>query len=215
MNRMLKFKQTDEQKVYLSSDWHIFHNPKWEVPIWKMRGFNSIEESNESIIKSINDNVRANDILIYLGDMVLNCSESQFESLLSRINCQTIYTLFGNHNSCVLNAYQKELKRLFPTIDDGIEIYPIKYRNLIYVGNYLEFSVDDRLSVATHYPIHSFNGQSKGALHFFGHIHSTTDTPKLNGRRMDVGFDYHKKPISFNAAMNILDKIPINHEGHH
>ena len=223
MNTELRFKQNGEQKVYLTSDCHIFHNPKWEVPIWKMRGFNSLEESNRYIIDSINNTVGGNDILINLGDITLNCSEIQFESLLSQIKCQNIYLLFGNHNSPCWGVYQREVKQYIQSIYgdthynhlEEIEIYPLRYRNIIFVGNYLEFVVDGIKCVASHYPIHSFNGQTKGGLHFFGHIHSDVTTPKLNGRKMDVGFDYYKRPISFNEAKDVLLKIPIQHEGHH
>lgn len=208
MNRLLKLKQTENCKVWLSSDWHYNHNPPWNNPIWKQRGYNSVDEMNHSIIKSINATVRYSDILIYMGDMVLNCQENQFENFLSQINCQQIYVLFGNHNSCVWSIYEREVHNQFGLKD--VEIYPFKYRNLIYVGNYLEFSVDGHFCCASHYPIWSFNGQHKGCYHFFGHIHSTpTIKTNLTGRKMDVGFDYWKQPISFNDARIFLDKIII------
>lgn len=222
MNRVLKFKQSADSIVHLTSDWHIFHNPKWDVPIWKVRGFNSVEESDEYIINSINDNVGVNDVLINLGDPTLNCSEGQFEGLLSRIKCQRIYLLFGNHNSPCWSIYRREVDKLFANIAGGVdqgdteyELYPFRYRNLIFVGDYLEFVVDGTKCVASHYPIYSFNGQAKGAFQFFGHIHSNIDTIKQSGRKMDVGFDYHRKPISFNDAKKLLLKIPVAHEGHH
>ena len=90
MNRVLHFKQTDDRKVYFSSDWHLGHNPKWDVPIWKSRGFNSADEMTSGIIKSINDTIRFDDILFYGGDFCLNSTESQFESYLSRITCNNI-----------------------------------------------------------------------------------------------------------------------------
>ena len=39
MNTQLKFKQTDGSKVHMFSDAHLNHNPRWEKPIWAMRGF--------------------------------------------------------------------------------------------------------------------------------------------------------------------------------
>ena len=213
MNRQLKFKQSEDSRVWLSSDFHLNHNPNWPTPIWRMRGYNSVEEMNYGIIKSVNDNVKSTDVLIYLGDFTLNCGSSQFENFLSQINCQSIYILYGNHNSCVWSTYEEQVYSQYGKKD--IEIYPLNYRNLIFVGNYLEFSVDGINAIAFHYPIHSFNGQTKGRPHFYGHIHSTPETPKIEGRKMDVGFDYWKRPVSFDEAIKILDKMPIKHEGHH
>ncbi len=226
MNKELKFKQTDDSKVYLTSDWHVFHNPKWPIPIWKMRGFNSIDESNKSIINSINDTVGVDDILINLGDLTLNCSESQFEGLLSQINCQTIYLLFGNHNSPCWSVYQREIKEFFRKMDDDftatqpkpdVEIYPFKYRNIVFVGNYLEFIVDGQYFTASHYPQSSWNHMAKGSIHCHGHVHSTKEIPyvKNYGKMIDVGFDYHKKPISVDEIKKLMNNIEIKHEGHH
>ena len=221
MNKVLKLAQMEDSRVWMSSDWHFNHNPKWPVPIWKMRGYNSMEEMNIDIIKSINDNVGVNDNLIYLGDMVLNTVESQFENFISRINCQSIYVLYGNHNSCVWDIYRREINKFFKNlsgIDQGdceYEVYPFRYRNLIYVGNYLEFTVDGTKAVASHYPMSSWNGMSHGSIHCHGHIHSTKETYKLDGKTIDVGFDYHKLPISFNEIKKMMDTIPKKQEGHH
>ena len=93
MNKMIKFRQTPEQKVYFVSDLHHFHRPKWNVPLHEQRGYASGDEMDEHQISTINEIVRPNDILWHLGDLTLNCNESQFEEFISRINCQNIYCL--------------------------------------------------------------------------------------------------------------------------
>ena len=222
MNKELRIKQTEEQKVYFSSDFHLNHSPKWPVPIWKSRGFESVTEMNDAIIKSINDVVRSTDILIFLGDFVLNCSDSQFEEFLSRINCQNIYMLFGNHNSCVWNVYQREIQNFFRSMDDDftatqpkpdVEIYPFKYRNITFIGNYAEVIVDGRIFVITHYPIHSWNNQKRGSVHLYGHQHCENNPQ--GGRRMDVGWDRDKRPYSADEIWNNLSKVPILSDGGH
>jgi len=211
MNRELRIRQTAEQKVYFSSDFHLNHSPKWPVPIWKGRGFESVTEMNDAIIKSINDTVRSTDILIFLGDFVLNCSEAQFEEFLSRINCQNIYMLFGNHNSCVWNVYQTTLYSQFGMKD--VEIYPIQYRNITFIGNYAEIIVDGRIFVITHYPIHSWNNQKRGSIHLYGHQHCENNPQ--GGRRMDVGWDRDKRPYSIDEIWNKLSNVPILSDGGH
>lgn len=228
MNRILKFKQTDDQKVYWSSDFHLGHNPKWPIPIWKQRGFDSVNEMNYSIIKSINDTVRISDILFFLGDFCLNTTESQFEEFLSRINCQTIYTLWGNHNSQVWDVYKKSVKRYLEKMDDDftatqpkddIEIYPIQYRNLIFIGNYVEIVVDGRYYILQHYPVLIWNNQSSGVAHLTGHSHGNlpfSQPNNLESKILDVGWDLWKKPLSTKEVLDIMNKKSIyKSEDHH
>ena len=49
---MLKF-NSEKQNIWFTSDWHYNHNPSWPVPIWKARGFQSVEESNNYFIAKI------------------------------------------------------------------------------------------------------------------------------------------------------------------
>lgn len=218
MNRILKLRQTDASKVYMTSDWHLFHNPMWPVPIWKMRGFNSLDESNDFIVDSINETVSANDHMFNLGDPSLNCTESQFEELLSKIQCQNIYLMWGNHASPSWKIYQREIDKINKwrnISNEEIEIYPFRYRNLIFIGNYAEIVVDGQFICLSHYPMNSWNNMAKGSIHCHGHIHSTKETYKFEGKKIDVGMDYHMKPVSFNEIRKILSKLEIKHEGHH
>lgn len=218
MNKLLKFQTTKEQNMWFLSDLHWHHNKDF---IYKARGFESIEQHDEAVIKSINDNVKHNDILFFLGDLCLNTSESQFEELLTLINCQTIYYIWGNHNSRVKDVYLKALKSNFPTTDiyktlydfSEVEVYPVKYRNLTFLGNYQEIVVNGHYIILSHYPMRSWNGMNKGAFHLFGHIHSHNEF--ISGKSLDVGFDAFKKPLSFSEICDMMIKMSIVHEGHH
>ena len=211
MNRLLKFKQTDDSKVYFSSDFHLNHNPKWPIPIWKSRGYESVSEMNDAIIKSVNDNVRSTDILFFLGDFCLNTTESQFEEFLSRINCQQIYILFGNHNSCIQSVYEREVARCMGGSAD--EVYPFNYRNLIYIGNYQEITVDGNYFVLQHFPIHSWNYMKNGSIHGYGHQHCKNNP--TGGKRVDFGWDRDKRPYSADEIINLLKNVPILSDGGH
>ena len=209
MNKLLNFRQTDTQKVYFISDPHFNHNPKWNVPLWKNRGFNSAIEMTDGIIDSINATVDTNDILWMLGDFCLNTNESQFEELLSRINCQNIYSLFGNHNSQVERVYKNAVKEYADKlgIQETIEIYPIKYRNLTFYGNYQEITVDGQYMVLCHYPLYVFNYMKDGSIHLTGHSHGNcplSQPPNTTSKVLDVGWDLFKKPLSFSEVMDIM-----------
>jgi calcineurin-like phosphoesterase family protein len=213
MNKLLKFRQADGSKVWFGSDFHLNHNPKWPVPIWQDRGFSSVEDMNRGILKSINNNIRQTDTLIYLGDFCLNTLEHQFENLLSQIVCGNIIMLWGNHNSCVWDRYKTELKTQFGRND--LEVYPLQYKNITFVGNYLELYVDSQFFVVTHYPQFSWNKMSKGAIHCHGHIHSKRDIYNLPGKCRDVGFDFWRRPVAADELMRELSSVSIQHEGHH
>ena len=225
---MLKLTQRDDMKVFFTSDFHLNHNPKWIIPIWKSRGYDSVSEMNDSIIKSINDCVRPTDSLFFLGDFVLNCSESQFEEFLSRILSQTIYVIFGNHNSCIWNIYQREVSKKYLELDDGfsngtvvsnIEVYPFRYRNLIFLGNYLELVVDGHYFVLSHFAISSWHRMSHDAMMIHGHSHGNlkTSLPQETkyGKILDVSWDVFKKPLLVEEILSIMNKKKIISVDHH
>ena len=55
--------------IYFTSDWHFFHNKFF---IYEPRGFSSVEEMNEAIIKNHNKVVKEEDTIYCLGDCMLN-----------------------------------------------------------------------------------------------------------------------------------------------
>src|ERR1035437_7546634 len=150
---MINIKETDDQKLYLSADFHLNHNPKWENPIWKMRGFNSAVEMTDGIIKSVNDIVRPNDILVFLGDLCLNTTLPQFEELIARLSCQNIYMLHGNHpNPHYKNIYLPMVKNILgENYTPDSEIYPLRYKNIIYIGHYAEAVLNGQMCILCHY----------------------------------------------------------------
>ena len=54
--------------IFLTSDLHFGHNKEF---IYKVRGFNSIEEMNEAIIERWNSVVNNDDDVYVLGDFIL------------------------------------------------------------------------------------------------------------------------------------------------
>jgi calcineurin-like phosphoesterase family protein len=223
MNREQRFRQSDDQIVHFSSDFHLNHAPKtWDVPICKKRGYDSVPEMNDAIIESVNLTVRPNDILFYLGDVSLNCNESQLEEFLSRIFCQNIYMLWGNHNSPVWNIYRREIENFFRTMDDDfsatqpkpdVEIYPFKYRNITFIGNYAEVIVDGKYIVVSHYPMQSWNQMKNGSIHLYGHQHCENNP--VGGKQMDVGWDRDKRPYTANEIFDKMKNIPVKSDGGH
>jgi calcineurin-like phosphoesterase family protein len=205
MLKVLKFK-TKDQKVWFTSDLHWNHNPKWEIPIWKSRGFSSVEESNRYTINKINELVAPNDILFSLGDLTLNCSEDEFESFIGQINCRNIYCLWGNHPNPMAKIYKRKILDYF---NEEIDAYPFRYRNIIFIGHHAEIIVDKQYINLNHYPIHIFNHMSGESWCLCGHSHlefPQSQPGYPTQKLLDVGWDGYLKPLSFDEISDIMSK---------
>jgi calcineurin-like phosphoesterase family protein len=223
MNKVLKIRQTDDQKVYWVSDTHLNHNRDF---VYEVRGFKSSQEHTDFIIDKINEVVRSNDILMHGGDFCLNTEESGCNELLARIQCQNIYLLWGNHNNPLWKIYKREVESMWGAaldISDSIsreipEIYPFRYKNIVFYGNYLEVVVDGQYFVMAHYPIHVFNYMKDGAKMICGHSHyglPFSQADNLSSKILDVGWDGFARPLSTEEVLKIMDKKSIFVSGDH
>lgn len=229
MIKTLKF-NTKDQNVWFVSDLHYNHSPKWPVPIWKQRGFNSVEESNVYTISKINEFVNHNDILFSLGDLTLNCEEEKFESFINQINCRNIYCLFGNHPNPMATIYKRECLNYFRKITNNphsleeyqlykdLEIYPFRYKNLIFIGNTAQIIVDNQLINLSHFPYRIFDKMGKNAWGLSGHSHGT-DKDRLpnskNQKALDLSWDIYLKPLSFKDIQKIMQYKEFIQLDHH
>jgi calcineurin-like phosphoesterase family protein len=217
MINVLKWFITPERQVYLSSDLHLNHDKPFVV---QSRGFKNVTEHNDGVIESLNKEVRPNDILCLLGDFCLKTSEQEFEDFISRIKCQNVYMLWGNHNNPVERIYKREVAKvlLAHSMHPNTEIYPFRYKNLIFAGHYLEVFIDNHPVVMCHYPISSFNMMKHGAYMLCGHSHQNYEMTRAShtvGRYLDVGWDGHKKPLTFKEVKAIMDKKLVITVDHH
>lgn len=224
---MLNIRETAEQKVYFTTDPHLGHNPKWPVPLWKARGYTSVTDHDDSIINGINALVRPDDILIVLGDLCLNTTVEQFEAYLARINCQNLWCLWGNHNNPHdKQIYQREIAKINQfcnvtnyTGSNHLEIYPLRYKNMVFMGHYQEIVVNGQYMDLFHYPISVWNEVKHGAWHLCGHSHNgfvPSQAESTSGKILDVSWDGHKKPWSMTelAAVMALKQV-VKSDNHH
>jgi calcineurin-like phosphoesterase family protein len=226
MNRVLHFKQSDDRKTYITSDTHLRHNNPKSGLIWKNRGYTDSESHTSAIIDGINSRVRTNDNLLHFGDFCLNSTKSDVEEILSRIQCQNIFLVWGNHNNPLWAMYREEIKKVYQCspignytgCGDEIEIYPLRYRNVIFIGNYIEFTIDGHYFVGAHYPIYVFNYMKDGAKHLCGHSHYNLEFSQADNTQskiLDVGWDGHAKVLSLEEVLHIMNKKNIFAADHH
>ena len=220
MNKLLKFETTEDQKNWVVSDFHLRHKGpmKADHPLWESRGYSSYDHMTDMIIAKTNELVAPLDNLWFLGDWCLNSSWEQFSNDLARFNCQNIYMLWGNHNSRVKDAYRMGVESQYGITDHGIEVYPTRWRNFIFVGNKVEIVVDKQYYVMCHFPIDIFNNGMDGAIMLCGHSHGSYEKTQASykiGRRLDVSWDCFKRPLLFSEVNEICRHKQNIAEDHH
>jgi calcineurin-like phosphoesterase family protein len=212
--RPLKLNHSNNQRVYFTSDSHFRHNQSF---IYEARGYKDRYEHDDALIAKINEVVRQEDILFHLGDFCLNITMSEFDQIVDRINCNNIYYIWGNHNSCIRRKYEETLRIDFQR--DDIEVYPYKVGKITYLGYYKEVIVNGHLIVLHHYPHQIFNQMQKNAIQLSGHSHYTNPSTQLDSvenKILDVGWDGHGKPLSFSEIQKIMmNKSHVKKDDHH
>ena len=118
-----------------------------------------------------------------LGDLSYRTSKQSALSLLRKINCRNLRLVRGNHD--------KDWN------DEGV---------FAEICDYKELSIGDRRLCLFHYPIASWSGMHRGAIHPHEHSHNSFDYNVGNvaaGRLMwDVGVDANDfRPISLDALL--------------
>ena len=121
---------------YYIADCHFFHaalNTKMDK-----RGFSSVEEMNEYMLKKWNDKVRKNDTVVVLGDLSFGKPEETNE-LLDRLNGK-IWLIQGNHDRYLTNKAYNSAR-------------------FEWIKPYEELHDNHRKVICSHYPIMFYNGQ--------------------------------------------------------
>jgi calcineurin-like phosphoesterase family protein len=216
MYKTLKFSYTEKHKHFWSSDLHNFHNPNWEIPIWKQRGYRSYQESYIDVSNKINTRVGPDDHLWLLGDSFLSCNDTDVMNWFSGIVCQNIHMLFGNHESQVYRIYKSHVMSQYGS--DEIEVYPLRVGNLIFSGNHQEISIGKQVIVMNHFPLHSHNKAARSSWNLSGHSHRTDGTrgpAHPTGKRLDVGWDRKLDVWSYDEILDVMSTKEIYSPDHH
>lgn len=168
--------------IYLTSDLHFSHSKSF---IYEARGFASIEEHDETIIKNFNSMVKPEDELYILGDLMLYDNKRGLECL-QQLNGNKHF-IRGNHDTPTRCRLYSEIG----IIDEGYATM-LKYKKYYF---YL-----------SHYPTITSNGEIE-SLHqivcnLFGHTHARLkfykDTPYL----YNVAPEAHQYfPVSIDKAI--------------
>jgi calcineurin-like phosphoesterase family protein len=234
MLKTLKFRGKDTD-FFFGGCLHHNHNPKWPVPLWKQRGFNSVQEHDVHQIKKWNEVCNETSIVFLLGDSIFHDSSGEnFKKLINQLRFKELYLLPGNHVSGWIQNYKRELQ--FQYIDSIshtgeiiFEVYPlIEYvnhdKNVIYVPNYLELDINGIQIILSHYAIRSWNKMARESWMLHSHEHLANLESDLgaenNGKIADVGYETLLKyndgaPISVEKLRKFMNKKEYKPIGHH
>ena len=175
-------------RIFVMSDLHFNHDREF---IYKARGFNTIEEMNETIIANINSVVKDDDELYILGDICLGGGGSevlaQNKALIERLNGR-IHIILGNHDTPQRIAMYTNCENVYSATE---------YATMLHYNGYHFY--------LSHFPTITGNLEKeslkKCTLNLFGHTHQTTNFYQ------DMPFMYHVGVDSHNCYPVLLDDI--------
>jgi len=202
----------NNKNVFVTSDTHFGHAQKF---IYEKRGFTSVKEHDNVIIENINSLVKEDDVLFHLGDFCLNTTYDRFEEIIDSIKCKTIYCLWGNHNSRIRQAYQREIEKQY---GPDIDVYPYRYKNIVFVGHHLECIIQGKYVVLNHFPIEVWENMKDGAYMLCGHSHYSLERTRkesTDGLTLDCGWEGHNSIYNFNEIVAIMKNKTIRVVDHH
>lgn len=153
-------------KIWLTSDLHFGHDREF---IFKPRGFNNVNEHDETLIENWNSVVAGSDTVYILGDIMLNDNDKGIENF-NRLSGFK-YIILGNHDTSVRKALYREAHN----------VLSVQYATMMKYQNYSFY--------LSHYPTitGNFDDESlkKCVINLFGHTHQQENFYK------DIPFMYH------------------------
>lgn len=169
---------------FYTSDLHLGHKKILE---YENRPFDSVEEMDEYIIYKWNAKVKKGDDVYILGDFGFVDGERANE-LLSRLNGKK-YLIKGNHDYYFLNDKKFDSSKF------------------VWIKDYAHVKDGENIIYMFHYPIAVWDRKHYGSLHFYGHVHSNTEThhpltADIGPNAFNVGCDIHGyEPMSLEELL--------------
>lgn len=175
-----------EPKIWVTSDWHFNHDREF---IWKARGFSSVQEMNEEIVKRHNSVVAPNDVVYVLGDCCLGGGEKAIleanKALIESLNGE-IHIIRGNHCTTPRIAMYKTCANV---VEAGAWADMIVYKGYHFL--------------VSHFPTLTGNLEKESlkqcTCNLFGHTH------QISNFYQDMPFMYHVGMDSHNCYPVLLD----------
>lgn len=171
-------------KIFITSDLHFGHNKSF---LYEPRGFSTIEEHDQEIIKRWNSVIELEDEVYILGDLMLNDNDYGMECLQQLRG--KLHIVVGNHDT----ARRVELYASIPAVQEVKDIIHLKYRGYLFY--------------CSHYPTITSNNDidkplKARVLNLCGHSHT-----QERWSDADKGYIYHVELDAHNCYPIALDDI--------
>lgn len=171
--------------IYFTSDLHFGHDKEF---IYKPRGFNSIEDHDNTIIENWNNIVTEDDDVYVLGDLMLGDKEYGL-NCLKRLRGK-IHIVVGNHDTT-----------------NKIDLYATKLNNVVEIKPIIILKYNKYKFYLSHYPTITSNLEKDSLkdclINLYGHTHQTTKFYNEMPFMYNVGLDCHQnKPISIDEIIS-------------
>jgi calcineurin-like phosphoesterase family protein len=165
--------------TWFTSDFHLGHR---NIIRYCSRPFASVEEMDAAILANLNNVVRAQDVLYFLGDFCLG-GPDQALRYRDRIVCRNIHLVEGNHDEAL-----RDVAGAFSSSNQLVEVR---------VGN--------QRIVLCHYAMRVWHHARRGVWHLYGHSHGNlADDPATLS--IDVGVDSHDfRPWHFDEITTVMN----------
>ena len=168
--------------VFLTSDLHFGHDKQF---IFSPRGFATIEEHDEAIIRNWNTVVMPEDDVYVCGDLMLGDNEHG-KSCLERLNGK-LHICRGNHDT----ATRMEIYENLPNVVELKDVIRFRYEKIHFY--------------CSHYPTLTANLEKESIyqceVNLFGHTH------QKDNFFYELPFCYHVGVDSHNCTPVLLDNI--------
>ena len=170
--------------IYFTSDLHLNHNKPF---IYEARGFSSIHEHNEEIIKRWNSVINPEDDIYVLGDLVMGLGDEGYDCIKQLKG--NIHLALGNHDT-----------------NKKVEVYQNIY-NIVEIEVAYRLSYGKKFVYASHYPMITDNTSSP-EYNFFGHTHQITPFFEDKYWMYNVGVDAHNcYPIPLEKIISDINEF--------
>lgn len=193
---------------------HSGHDPKWAVPLWKMRGYDSAEAHTQGTKDAWNSKATNDTVGFLLGDTMFGANGyERLKQLFYDLKFKRLYVMPGNHQAGWKQVFESCEENVFK-INSGKEV--------IFVPNYLEAYVNGQSIVMSHYPVLSWNGLADGAWMLFGHVHGSLVKSELGrmylekaGRVLEVSVETAPTPLTFGEIRAKMKAKNVEEIDHH
>lgn len=158
-------------KIFLTSDLHFGHDREF---VWKVRGFNSVDEMNETIVEIWNATVADEDHVYVLGDLMLGSVENI--NWIKKLK-GNIHIVLGNHDTANREKMYRELENVVE-VESAIRLNYKKYHFFL-----------------THFPCMTGNLERESlkqmTCNLYGHTHQKGNFYEDRPYMYHVGVDSH------------------------